>query len=282
MYQSVWVLAYADELRLAAEILDGTLADSRARGSAFAFGASSALRAMVALRGGDLHSAEAESRSGIAIEPPPPHPTSRAWLSLVLVERGALDEADAELESTGCGPGLPALIHINPIFYVRGRLRLAQGRPEEALEDFIELGRRDEALGIRNPGVPWRCGAAEAQLRLGNPDEARRLTDEHAELAERWGTLSAIGVTQYTRGLVAGQDGVGLLTEAVTTLAGSPARLDHARALVELGAATRRAGRRAEARAAPGPGSSATVWGHSAGKSEPTPSWSQPARGRGD
>ena len=40
-----------------------------------------------------------------------------------------------------------------------------------------------------------------------------------------------------------------LLEQAVETLAGSPARLEHTRALVELGAALRRANRRADARA---------------------------------
>ncbi len=40
------------------------------------------------------------------------------------------------------------------------------------------------------------------------------------------------------------------LREAADVLAGSPARLEHARALVDLGAALRRANRRAEARGA--------------------------------
>jgi DNA-binding CsgD family transcriptional regulator/predicted negative regulator of RcsB-dependent stress response len=248
VYQSAWVLAYADEHGLAMELLEGALADARARGSAYAFTASSSMRAMVALRGGDLRSAEAEARNGIAIEPPPPHPASRCNLTLALVGRGALEEAEAELEACAWGPELPALVFINPVFYARGRLRLAQGRPREALEDFTELGRRDEQLGVRNPGVPWRCGAAEAHLRLGDREEATRLADEHAELAKRWGTRSAIGVAQHILGLVAGDDGLALLADAVATLADSPARLDHARALVDLGAATRRAGHRAEAR----------------------------------
>lgn len=152
------------------------------------------------------------------------------------------------MEGCGCGPDLPELVHINPVFYARGRLRLAQGRPQEALEDFEEVGRRDERLGIRNPGVPWRCGAVEAHLALGHVEQAVRLAEEHGELARRWGTLSAIGVALHARGLAAGETGLGLLGEAAAALERSPARLDHARALVDLGAATRRSGRRAEAR----------------------------------
>ena len=45
-----------------------------------------------------------------------------------------------------------------------------------------------------------------------------------------------------------GEAGIGLLGEAVELLAGSEARLEHARALVDLGAALRRANQRTEAR----------------------------------
>jgi DNA-binding NarL/FixJ family response regulator len=45
-----------------------------------------------------------------------------------------------------------------------------------------------------------------------------------------------------------GDQGVGLLREAVELLAGSEARLEYARALVDLGAALRRANQRTEAR----------------------------------
>ena len=59
----------------------------------------------------------------------------------------------------------------------------------------------------------------------------------------------AIGIAHRTLGLVeGGKQGLGLLEEAVRVLDSSPARLEHARALVELGAARRRAGERAAAR----------------------------------
>jgi DNA-binding NarL/FixJ family response regulator len=45
-----------------------------------------------------------------------------------------------------------------------------------------------------------------------------------------------------------GKAGLGLLREAVEVLAGSEARLEHVRALVDLGAALRRANQRTEAR----------------------------------
>jgi DNA-binding CsgD family transcriptional regulator len=60
---------------------------------------------------------------------------------------------------------------------------------------------------------------------------------------------SLIGNALRAQGLVAGGDeGLGLLQEAVEHLERSPRRLDHGRALVDLGAALRRRGERAAAR----------------------------------
>jgi DNA-binding CsgD family transcriptional regulator len=71
------------------------------------------------------------------------------------------------------------------------------------------------------------------------------------ERARRWGAASGVGVALRAVALVAGDgDPVGRLREASDVLAGSPARLEHARALTDLGAALRRANRRREARGA--------------------------------
>ena len=76
------------------------------------------------------------------------------------------------------------------------------------------------------------------------------LADEELALARRWGDPYAIGASVRVLGLVeGGKPGIGLLQEAVEVLAGSQARLEHARALVDLGAALRRANQRTEARA---------------------------------
>jgi DNA-binding CsgD family transcriptional regulator len=78
--------------------------------------------------------------------------------------------------------------------------------------------------------------------------------DAVAELAiaRRWGDPRAIGASLRVLGLVeGGKAGIGLLREAVEVLAGSEARLEHARAPVDLGAALRRANQRTEARGRP-------------------------------
>ncbi|HEV2724559.1 MAG TPA: helix-turn-helix transcriptional regulator, partial [Thermoleophilaceae bacterium] len=180
--------------------------------------------------------------------PPFMRPTILACLALALTEREEFDEAEWAVTESGCGPHLPEFVHVNPAFYARGRLRLAQGRFEEALADFRELGDRDARLASRNTSFPWRCGAVEALLQLGDGEQARQLAADHEADARHWGTLSAIGTALHAQGLAQQGQGLELLREAVETLGSSPARLDHARALVDYGAAVRRAGRRAEAR----------------------------------
>jgi DNA-binding CsgD family transcriptional regulator len=67
--------------------------------------------------------------------------------------------------------------------------------------------------------------------------------------AHAWGTPRAIGMALRALGLVEGGDrGLELLDEAVRVLESSPARLEHARALADFGAALRRANRRTAAR----------------------------------
>jgi DNA-binding CsgD family transcriptional regulator len=248
IYQSAYVLSFADEHDLAWETLEGTLADARARGSVFGFTSSSAVRAIVCWHRGDVAACEAEARNGVALGALPPivRGTIFTYLALALVARGELDEAEWAVTESGCGPYLPDLVHFNQAFYARARLRLAQGKVEEALEDALELGRRDARLEIRNPGVPWRTAAVDALVAMGDREQARQYAREHRQAAESWGTRSAIGVAVHAEG-VASQDEA-LLEHAIDLLSATPALLATARALVDLGGARRRAGRRKEAR----------------------------------
>jgi hypothetical protein len=53
---------------------------------------------------------------------------------------------------------------------------------------LLELGRRYEALGGRNPAIhAWRSQAALALLELGEREDAHRLATEEVELARQWG-----------------------------------------------------------------------------------------------
>ena len=69
------------------------------------------------------------------------------------------------------------------------------------------------------------------------------------EQARSWGSPVPIGVALRVLGLAeGGERGIELLEESVETLGPTPARLERARSLVELGAALRRSNRRADAR----------------------------------
>jgi DNA-binding CsgD family transcriptional regulator len=138
----------------------------------------------------------------------------------------------------------------------RGRLRLAQGRADEALAEFeacMAIWLPDVwGMEMRDVGyVHARSGAAEALLALGDTRRARELAE--AELADvrRFGGRRALGVALRVSGLArGGTDGLSALEESVAVLSESPAALERARSLVELGGVLRRAGRRRDARQA--------------------------------
>jgi DNA-binding CsgD family transcriptional regulator len=122
---------------------------------------------------------------------------------------------------------------------------------KEALDDFLECGRRYERLALsRLYGVLWRGEAALAHAALGNAREARRLAGEQLALGRDFGRPRLLGISLRACGLVeGGEPGLELLAEAVKTLERSQSPLELARALSDYGAALRRAGRRVQARA---------------------------------
>jgi DNA-binding CsgD family transcriptional regulator len=145
---------------------------------------------------------------------------------------------------------IPEWLASNALWLARGRLRLAEGRWQEALDDLVEFGRRDELHGAANPlASRWRAHAAFALAGMGRPVLARAMALEDLDRARQWSAASGVGVALRTAALLADADqSVPRLREAVEVLANSPARLEHARALIDLGSALRRANRRADAR----------------------------------
>ena len=186
-----------------------------------------ALRADLRLRTGDLPGALADASLALLSG----QPDAVACLAEVLLERGATDEAAALFE------GRPASEYV---LLARGRVRLAQGRLDEAIEDLRHAGNL-------SPALPWRSLLACALLERGEPAEARRLAADELERARRCGAPRALGIALCAAARVADDD-IEPLREAVAVLEGSAARLELARALAQLGAALRHAGHRLEAR----------------------------------
>jgi DNA-binding CsgD family transcriptional regulator len=171
-------------------------------------------------------------------------------LARVLIERDALEAAEDMLEQCGDPLGSRS-IRVTRFLTARGRLRAAQSRLQEALDDFLDCGQRSAQAGASTLGpMFWRGEAALAYAALGNGGEARRLAGEQLELARAFGRPRTLGMSLRACGLVeGGESGLELLREAVVTLESSQSPLELARALADYGAALRRAGRRVQARA---------------------------------
>jgi len=215
------------------------------------YAAASAWRAAIELRRGQIGPAEADARA--AIELATAHglhfiaPHTYSFLDEALIEQGGLEQAAILLEHAELGPMQGTRPEVR-FLHTRARARLACGNHQAAIAD-LRTCQTQEAFGFRNPNVlAWR-----STLALALPDNARAealdLADLELDLARKIGQPRAIGVALRARGLLSkGEEQISLLRQAATTLAASPSRLEHARALTDLGAALRRSSQRREAR----------------------------------
>ena len=182
---------------------------------------------LLRLRLGGLPEADAAARVALRVLQEGDFAPGLAFAATVLadvaVEAGELDEAQALLELLP-GEGWPAGVGTVLIPAARGRLRLAQGRPADALADFRMCAAMfsPEVWGteMRDVGyVHARAGAAQALLLLGEREAAREVAQ--AELADVrvFGAPRALGVALRIAGLAeGGQRGLELLHESVASL----------------------------------------------------------------
>jgi DNA-binding CsgD family transcriptional regulator len=171
-----------------------------------------------------------------------------AWLVSALVDTGEHRAAEDALTAVSSWFSTEAPLAAIYLFDARGRLRLAQGRTEDAVADLAECGRRMEERRAFGPGVcGWREHLALALLALGERDRADALVREALRRARVWGVPWALSEALRAAGtVVGGPEGEGLLREAVAVAADAP--LQRARALTGLGVALRRTGQRVAAR----------------------------------
>jgi DNA-binding CsgD family transcriptional regulator len=233
-------------------LLDGLIVDARAAGDAARLALGLTTRAWAALRCGDLDGAEADARTALSSELPAPplyRVVSGGLLVESLVDQGRLEEAQevlAPLDVDAERGFVPNAV----LRFALGRLRVAQGRVADGLEDFLAIGALlTRALVVSPAFVPWRSEAALAHLALGDRASAHRLAEDELELARRYDAARTLGVAKRAAGLVAGDErGEALLREAVESFEQAGAKVDRARALADLGALLRRANRRTDAR----------------------------------
>jgi DNA-binding CsgD family transcriptional regulator len=244
-YIAAMTLSDADWLERSAYWLDRALDAARKRGSIIGFALASTFQADVAYRIGNLASAEAHARAAMTFAPG----DITAALVNILIERGELDEAEKILDDDPNAPH-PDHVLVQPAIAARGRLRIAQGRHNEGINDLLAVGAWLDRWPIHNPSiVPWRSTLAAAMTQPAERDRARQLVNEEIEQARRLAQPRSLGIALRAAALLEpGADSIDLLREATSVLEGSQSRLEHARALTDLGAALRRNGHRTDAR----------------------------------
>ena len=252
-YHACNALAFAERYEEALSRFGEALADARRLGSLPHVLGLSCYRALHHLRIGNLADAEADAR--VALETGPRLPGLHAAVALAalletLAERGEFEAAEAADERYRLAEQFPTTMQAGWLIAARGRLRLAERRPAAALDDLLAAGDLFARLRISTPSIaPWRSDAALAHLALGAQAEARALAAEEVTLAQAFNGPRTLGVALRAAGLTdGGRRGIELLRQAVRVLEGSGARLEHARAMADLGAALRRAGQRADSR----------------------------------
>jgi DNA-binding CsgD family transcriptional regulator len=245
-------LGWCDDYAGADEALRMAFADAGRRGSALAYVLACVFRSRHALWTGPIGDAIHDARAAVELSPPHSVYLCSAAYCLVsgLLEQGEGDEAEAVLRYVDEQQPAPPPFFAAWRQMAGGRLAAHRGEHDAALDAFLAAGRCQLALGIVNPAVlPWRSEAAAAARRLGRLERARTLVDEELALAERFGGPRPIGVARHAAGVLArGGAAIDLLGSAAEVLAGCGARVERARALTDLGAAVRRAGRPGEAR----------------------------------
>src|SRR5581483_8233193 len=178
-------------------------------------------------------------------------PATHGWLALILVERGSIDEAAGLIDSAEASVA-PDAFSRTPLLRARALVASARGDHRAALAHAHALGEALTAFGHTNPPASypaWRSLAALEHHALGETPAALALAQEEVELARAWGAPRTLGRALRILGLIQGGDeGLAHIRAAVAVREPSPARLEHAYALANLGAALRRANQRAEAR----------------------------------
>lgn len=244
----------AEAFEAAEKFCDEAMRDAQDRAGPLATAFAVWCRSGLSLRRGDVAGAEADARS--AIDLLDQHGILPTWMLALLaeplVER---DRATEALELLDRAPAVPEAVKSNwPVFeyrVVRAYALQALGNHAAAAD---ELDACNATYFAASPAcLRSKAAAALSHHALGHSQLARDLAAENLTAARRFGAMGVVGIALRTMGVVTqGEPGLQHLRESEAVLAQSGLRLEHARTQYELGAALRRAGRRADARKALG------------------------------
>jgi DNA-binding CsgD family transcriptional regulator len=247
-------LIFIDQLDRAGAAAAQLIAAARAAGDVLALSVGLTFRVAIRDRHGDLAGAETDlrtvldlvhERALLRVLPPLLHFGADA-----VIERPELADVSALVSNLDLDPDFARTASGAMLREVRGRIAQADGSPAAAAVDLQAASTTYEALHIFNPN--WSCWRSALALATAGNDRAQALRLVHAELedAQRLKLAGPTGIALRTIGVLeGGERGMERLHQAVEVLERSYARVEHARALVELGAALRRANQRKAARA---------------------------------
>jgi DNA-binding CsgD family transcriptional regulator len=251
---ALYALMFSDSLDAAQSEADLILTRAGERGAAVTVVAVSAFRAHTELRRGALAAAQADAQTVMELAPDllgAEFLVSAVSIAVLAgLERDETpDSLRGLIERTG--------VRFDPEFtpsaqlrYASGVLCAAAGNHEAAIEELRSCALDHPVLGGENPAVvAWRSAAALSLAELGQYDQARDLAADEVRRARSFGAARAIGIALRAQALVGPRaERSDRLADALTVLAPSPARLEHARVLVDFGATLRAAGQRTAAR----------------------------------
>jgi len=249
-YLAAWVLGQCDRFEQAEDALQAGLALAREEGSIVGYARALTFRTNLCYRRGLLSEAHADAAEALDHLTPIRGPLVVAFLLDVLLEGDELQNAQDTLERYQLDDEIPNSILHTIVLERRGRLRLAQGRRDDALHDLLVCRQRSIEWGALSPAfLAWRSSTAVALAHLDRIDEATGLAAAEVEHAHAFGAPRALGIALHAQApLARGPHRLFMLQQAALILQGSGATLEHAHALVDLGASLRATGQRTAAR----------------------------------
>lgn len=244
-------LLWSDQLEEAAQALDAAIAEAQRRGSAPMFMQMSVFRGETAFRAGQLNVAEdhAQRAYDLARELGISHFAIMFFIP-VLLERGRARKALELIESVELSEPQLQLWQGVIVLAQRGRVRVALGELEWGVADMLKADMRMASSGLQlSVLTDWVPTATLGLAQLRRREEAMELARRELADAVAFGAPRRHGIALSVCGsLDRGAKGLAWLREAVEILGRSSARLEHARALVNLGMGLRARGQREQAR----------------------------------
>ncbi len=243
----LFALVQVDAFDEADRVISAVVDSAHRRGDLVMVRVMGAWRALSETRRGHLQ--EAEEALLAAEEGGTPIPLigrliARTVTAVLAVERGDLVKARACFaDDLDLDPAVEDIAFTDGYLTARGRLELAEGDAEKALQTLLRVGARQTAYGAASaPVTQWRTQAVEAYAVLGRHGEGRTLATEEVAAARRFGAPRILAMALRAHALVAHpEEKDALFAEAIEQAQAAGSDLELARTLLDRGRLATRA-----------------------------------------